>query len=67
MTFIRKNLLVTDEDHLHIEFLCRLKGTLDAGGWTMVSTHGVERNVHSSDILTSGAGGTRITLALAVV
>jgi hypothetical protein len=54
VTFIRKNLFVTDEDNFNIELLCRLKGTLDAGGWTMVSAHGVESNVHSNDILTSG-------------
>jgi hypothetical protein len=67
VTFIRKKLFVADEDDLNIEFLCRLKGALDAGGWTMVSTHGVESNFHSSDILTRGAGNPRINLALAVV
>jgi hypothetical protein len=52
MTFLGQDLFVADEDHFNVELLRSLKGALDARGRTMVSSHGVEGNLHSRDVLT---------------
>jgi hypothetical protein len=46
-TFGGENGFVTDQQHLDITFLGGLESPLNGRGWSMVTAHGIKRNLHS--------------------